>query len=102
MKGSIFILALLISPLFNSNSVDCIWGAKDVESYRVLETGYGAKIYFSGGYGSSDFIIKLDGAIYYKTFNEIFFIKDDFCDWEDDVLVIDDEVFGVQKVTKVD
>ena len=93
-----FSLILLNS---HNNSYECVWGAKDKTSYKVLETGYGAKVYFSGGYGSA-FVVKLDGSIYTKTFNEVYFIKDDFCDYEDDVLVIDDEVFGVQTVTKVD
>jgi len=79
---------------------DCVYDAKDKSSFKVLETGYGAKIYFSGGTGS-DFIIKLDGSLYSKNLNEVYFIKSDFCSWESDVIVIDDEVFGVKSVTKV-
>jgi hypothetical protein len=96
-------LILLCYLYFNpsDNNYDCVWGAKDKTSYRVLETGYGAKVYFSGGYGSA-FIVKLDGSLYTRTFDQVYFVKDEFCDYEDDVLVIDDEVFGVQTVSKVD
>ena len=99
------LLPLVLSGLLTvSNSeIDlaegCVYGAKDVSSYRVIDTGYGAKIYFSG---YTDFIVELDDAIYSSTFDEIYFIKDDFCSWESDVLVIDGEVYGVQKVTKLD
>lgn len=80
---------------------DCVYGAKDKDSYKILETGYGAKIYFSGGYGS-DFIIQLSGSLYSSYIDEIYFIKDDFCNYEDDVIVIDGEVFGVTSVNKID
>ena len=100
MKAFLVLLSLIFLN-YNNNNYECVWGAKDKTSYKVLETGYGAKVYFSGGYGSA-FIVKLDGSIYTKTFNQVYFIKDDFCDYEDDVLVIDDEVFGVQTVSKVD
>ena len=97
----LFYFLLPFLEISEKETLDCVYNAKSKESYRVLETGYGAKIYFSGGYGSA-FVVKLDGSIYTKTFNEVYFIKDDFCDYEDDVLVIDDEVFGVQTVSKVD
>ncbi|MDB4148616.1 hypothetical protein N9591_02595 [Flavobacteriaceae bacterium] len=104
MKNNILILTSLFF-IFSSfkidANIDCIWGAKDKSGFKVLETGYGAKIYFSGGY-SDNFIIKLDGSLYSNVLDEVYFIKDEFCDWEDDVIVINDEVFGVQKVTKVD
>ena len=95
-------LLLIICILFTSLTfADCVWGAKDKDTYRVIDTGYGAKILFSGGY-TNDFIIKIDGSIYSKNLDEVYFIKDDFCDWESDVLVIDGEVFGVQSVTDID
>ena len=97
------LLILLTCALFTNKvkDYDCVYDAKSKTSYRVLETGYGAKIYFSGGYGP-DFVVKLSGSIYSKSLNGIYFIKDDFCSYEDNVLVIDDEVFGVQTVSKVD
>ena len=79
---------------------DCVYGAKDVTSYKVIDTGYGAKLYFSGGYGN-DFIIELDGGMYSSYISEIYFVKDDFCSWESDVIVIDGEVFGVKSVSKL-
>lgn len=99
MNLILFIFLSLIAP--KESKYDCIYDAKDKTSYKILETGYGAKIYFSGGYGS-DFVIKINGSVYYKTVDEIYFIKNDFCDWEDDVIVIDDEVFGVQSVSRID
>jgi len=88
---------------FFSTSVfaDCVFGAKDKTSYKIIETGYGAKIYFSGGY-SSDFIIEISGSIYSSYINEIYFLKDDFCDYESDVIVIDEEVFDILSVTEID
>lgn len=104
MLSSILIsLTLLFStslhPDVEVTAQGCVYGAKDVDSYRVLETGYGAKIYFSGGY--NEFIIELSGSLYSSSIDDIFFIKDDFCSYESDVLVIDEEVFGVNKVTKL-
>ena len=78
----------------------CVFGAKDKDSYKVISTGYNAKILFSGGY-SSDFIIEIDGSIFYERLDDVYFIKDDFCSYENDVIVIDGEVFGVSKVTKL-
>jgi hypothetical protein len=94
---------LIIAFFFFSMNLfaDCVYDAKDKSSYKVLETGYGAKIYFSGGWGG-DFVITLDGSLYSTYISDIYFIKDSFCDYEDDVLVIDDEVFGVTSVTIVD
>ena len=94
------LLSLLILTFISSSSSDCVYGAKDKSSFQVISTGYGAKILFSEGLGS-DFIIELDGSIYSKNLDEVFFIKDDFCDWEENVLVIDDEVFGVKSVEKL-
>lgn len=97
-KLTTLLLILLFSvPVF----ADCVIGAKGHTSYRILETGYGAKIYFSGGYSSS-FIIEIEGSLYSTSFEEIFFLKDDFCDYESDVIVIDEEVFDVLNVTQVD
>ncbi len=94
------LVAVAISTLTISTAfADCIYGAKDKESYKIIDTGYGAKIYFSGGYGD-DFIIELNGSIF-GTIDEVYFIKDDFCNWEDDVIVIDGEVFGVRSVKKL-
>lgn len=96
---------LILSSLlfFFSISVfaNCVFGAKDKTSYKILETGYGAKIYFSGGY-SSDFIIEISGSIYSSYIDEIYFLKDDFCDYESDVIVIDEEVFDILSVTEVE
>lgn len=94
----ILLLILILLPI--TIKADCIWGAKDKTEYKVINTGYGAEIYFSGGYGY-DFIIELDGAIYYETLDEIYFIKDDFCDWDSDVIVIEGEVFGVKSVSQL-
>ena len=85
MKNTLFVILFLFTT---SLYADCIWGAKDKDTYRVIDTGYGAKILFSGGY-TNDFIIKIDGSIYSKDLEEVYFIKDDFCDWESDVIVID-------------
>ena len=85
---------------FNTSNLDCVYGAKDKSEFQVLSTGYRAKILFSEGVGS-DFIIELDGSIYSKNPLEVYFIKDDFCNWEENVLVIDDEVFGVNTVEKL-
>ena len=98
MKNALFVVIFLFT---SSVFADCVWGAKDKDTYRVIDTGYGAKILFSGGY-TNDFIIKIDGSIYSKDLQEVYFIKDDFCDWESDVLVIDGEVYGVQSVTDID
>ena len=95
----LFTILLTIGTLYTA-SADCVYGAKDKSSYKIVDTGYGAKLYFSGGYGS-DFIIELDGSIYSTYISEIYFIKDDFCNWESDVIVIDGEVFGVKSVTKL-
>ena len=94
------LLFLFITYLFSPN-MDCVYDAKSKESYRVLETGYGPKIYFSGGYGS-DFILELDGYVGYTNLDEVVMIKDSFCDWESDVILIDGEVYDIKKVTKVD
>ena len=94
-----FILPFL--EISEKENFDCVYNAKSKESYRVLETGYGAKIYFSGGYGS-DFILELEGYVGYTDLDEVMFIKDSFCDWASDVIIIDEEVYGVKKVTKVD
>ena len=97
---ALFTLLIILSSLHIS--ADCVYsGAKDKDEYKIIDTGYGAKIYFMGGY-SSDFIIELDGSLYSSYIDEMYFIKDDFCDWEDDVLVIDGEVFGVKSVNIID
>ena len=95
------ILPSLLFFLSTSVFADCVFGAKDKTSYKIIETGYGAKIYFSGGY-SSDFIIEISGSIYSSYINEIYFLKDDFCDYESDVIVIDEEVFDILSVTEID
>ena len=94
---TIILILFFSAPVF----ADCVIGAKGHTSFRILETGYRAKIYFSGGYSSS-FIIEIEGSIYNTYFDEIFFLKDDFCDYESDVIVIDEEVFDVLSVTQVD
>ena len=83
-----------------SLNFDCVFNAKDKTSYKVIKTGYGAKILFSGGY-ANDFIIEIDGSIFSKNLDEVYFVKSDFCAWESNVVVIDDEVFGVKTVSKV-
>ena len=98
MKKFFTIIFLFFLPIISY--ADCVWGAKDKTSYKVINTGYGAEILFSGGYGA-DFIIELDGAIYYETLDEVYFIKDNFCDWDSDVIVIDGEVFGVKTVSQL-
>tara|TARA_B100001741_G_C16196827_1_gene434007 strand:+ start:151 stop:444 length:294 start_codon:yes stop_codon:yes gene_type:complete len=97
MKKLILITLITISPFLLK--ADCVWGAKDKTTYKVLSTGYGGKIFFSGGYGS-DFIIEIDGFIY-ENISEIMFLKDDFCSWEDNVIYIDDEVYDVKSVEKI-
>ncbi len=84
----------------NDDDLGCIFGAKDKTNYQVLKTGYKAKILFSGGWGA-DFIIELEGSIYSENLSDVYFIKDGFCSWEDNVIVIDDEVFGVAQVEKL-
>ena len=88
------------SKIINSLNFDCVFNAKDKTSYKVIKTGYGAKILFSGGY-ANDFIIEIDGSIFSKNLDEVYFVKSDFCAWESNVVVIDDEVFGVKTVSKV-
>ncbi len=97
MKNILFILVLLISV---NSYADCVWDVKDKAEYKVINTGYGAKILFSGGYGD-DFVIEIEGYVYSETLDEIYFIKDDFCDWESDVIVIEGEVFGVKSVSRL-
>jgi hypothetical protein len=99
MKKVFTIIFFLFLPFITY--ADCVRGAKDKTEYKVINTGYGAEILFSGGYGA-DFIIELDGSIYYETLDEIYFIKDDFCDWDSDVIVIDGEVFGVKTVSQLE
>tara|TARA_B100001059_G_C17625742_1_gene471821 strand:+ start:277 stop:576 length:300 start_codon:yes stop_codon:yes gene_type:complete len=94
------ILPSILFFLSTSVFADCVFGAKDKTSYKIIETGYGAKIYFSGGY-SSDFIIELSAPIYGSYIDEIYFLKDDFCDYESEVIVIDEEVFDVLSVTEI-
>jgi hypothetical protein len=94
MKNILLILTFLFCQIIFA---DCVNNAKDSESYKILETGYGAKIYFSGTYES--FIITLDGSLYSSYISEIYFIKDSFCSYDSDVIVIDDEVFGVSSVS---
>lgn len=94
------LISFAILLAFNTSNLDCVSGAKDKSAFQVLSTGYGAKILFSDGLGS-DFIIELNGSIYSKNLDEVYFIKDDFCNWDDNVLVIDDEVFGVKTVEKL-
>ena len=97
MKKILLIAALLLSVY---SYADCVFGAKEKTSFKVIKTGYGAKILFSGSY-VDDFIIEIDGSIYNETLDEIYFIKDNFCSWESDVIVINGEVFGVKSVDKV-
>ena len=92
---------IIVLFLFNAIqlSADCVWDAKDKTTYKVLKTGYGGKILFTGGYGS-DFIIEIDG--YVSSYIEsVIILKDDFCNWDDNVIYIDDEVFDVKSVTKI-
>ena len=98
MKKIILTILLFISYC---SDADCVYGAKDKESFRFLETGYGAKIYFSGGY-SNDFVIEISGSIYNTYIDEIYFIKDDFCDYESDVIVIDGTVYDILSVSEID
>ena len=97
MIRAILIFCLSLHPLIKN--ADCVYGAKDKTSYKVLSTGYGGKIYFSGGYGN-DFIIEVDGYVS-SYINEVMFLKDDFCSWEDNVIYIDEEVFDVKSVDKL-
>ena len=88
------------TPLFHTYGKGCAWGAKDKDTYTVINTGYGAQILFEGGY-SSDFIIAVDGWVYYDVLDEVYFLKDDFCDYESNVLVINGEVLGVNEVSEL-
>ena len=97
MKKTILILSFL--SVFNIVFADCVYDAKSKESFKVLKTGWGAQIYFTGGYGS-DFIVEISGSIY--SVDEILILKDDFCSYESSVLYIDGEVFDIKSVTKID
>ena len=95
---NIFLTTLFLLS-FNMVFADCVYSAKEKTSFQILTTGWGAKIFFSGGYGTN-FIIELSGSIY--SIDELVILKDDFCSYESNVLYIDGEVYDVKSVTKVD
>lgn len=94
-----FLIFTLLILSFSNISADCVYDAKSKESFKILETGWGATIYFTGGYGP-DFIIKISGSIY--SADEILILKDDFCSYESNVIYIDGEVYDITSVTKID
>ena len=94
----LFISTLLILS-FTNILADWVYDSKSKESFKILETDFGAKIYFTLGYGP-DFIIKISGSIY--SADAILILKDDFCSYESNVLNINGEVFDIDSVTKID
>ena len=78
----------------------CIYGAKDKPSFEVTNKGGNAKLIFKGGW-SADFAIELDGILANERPVQVYFIKDSFCAGDQNVIVIDDEVYGVSRVEKL-
>lgn len=74
---------------------DCVIGAKSETSFRVLDSN---TILLSGGY-SGGILIK-SFSFFYPT-STVSVLKDDFCDFDSDVLYVDGETVDVQQVKSI-
>ena len=60
-----------------------------------------SKIYFYGG-GSTNFIVEVCGLIDTKLYRATLFLKDNFCDYESEVIFIDGVICDITAVTEVE
>jgi hypothetical protein len=91
------ILAILLFSLVSLTSVqaDCVYGAKNKTSFKVLGS---STILLSGGYGQ-DILIKTYS--YFYSTSDVTVLKDSFCSYDSAVLHIDGEVVDAQSVTSL-
>ena len=87
----IFILLVFI---FNSQtlSADCVYDAKSYKNYKIIDEN---TIVLQEGNGKN---ILIQSYCYFYMGSELIILKDDFCDFEQDVLSVDGEVCEVKKV----
>ena len=96
------ITTLLILLISTPTFADCVYDAQYKTSYKVIEeTACGAKIYFYGG-GSTNFIVEVCGLIDTNYIEQLYFLKDNFCDYESEVIFIDGVSCDITAVTEVE
>ena len=95
MKKLLLTLALTIG-MTSAAMADCIYDAKSATSYRLINSN---TVMFTDAYGNGFIIKTYDYLTSYPS--EVYVIKDDFCSYEDDVIVWDGEVIDAQEVTKI-
>ena len=90
-----YYLFVVILVLFAFANADCIYNAKSVTSYRLINAN---TVLFESYYNS--FIVKTYS--YLTSYpSEVYFIKDSFCSYASDVFVWDGEVIDVSEVKKL-
>jgi hypothetical protein len=93
MKVTLLFAAAMF--LTNYAFADCVYGAKDKTKFAKVDS---RTLILSGGYGS-DILIKTYTYISYSP--SVVVLKDSFCSYDSNVLLIDGEVADVTQVTKL-
>ncbi len=92
MKTKILSLVLLLSVAAHA---DCVINARSKTKVTIVDSH---TIILSGGIGP-DIMIK--SWAFFNRFSEITVLKDSFCSYESDVLLVDGQVEDVNQVTKL-
>lgn len=87
--GTLFFLATFL----NLNTYNCVYNAKECQNYKLINSN---TLVLSNCYGSNDILIKTYCYIYESS--EISILKDEFCSYDTNVLVVDGEVCDVNEV----
>lgn len=74
---------------------DCVVGAKSETSFRVLDSN---TILLSGGYPAQ---ILIKSFSFFSPTSNVSVLKDDFCDFDSNVLYVDGETVDVQQVKEI-
>ena len=90
MKKLIFIMFFFFSIL----KADCVYGAKGSTSFKVLDSN----TIILQGYKN----ILVKTSCFISSTSEVSILKDDFCDYDSNVLYIDGEACDVNQVRNLD
>lgn len=85
--------SVLLSFCFFVTRADCVYNAKQCQTYQLINNN---TIILKDCYGSNDIIIRTYCYLY--NYSEILILKDEFCSYDSNVIVIDEEVCDVNEV----
>jgi hypothetical protein len=94
-KAHLLGAAILLTSLATTANADCALNAKSKTSFVVLDSH---TIILKGGFGK-DILIK--SFAFFHSSSDVTVLKDDFCDFESNVLYVDGETIDVQQVKNI-